>query len=256
MSADLKSLHLHPSLERIFARFPKVRPPLPEEYKEIYLQNFLAQRTGGSFLLKIVTRLEGWNHQQVVREGRPGGRILEIGAGTINHLPLEKDFESYDIVEPMEAAYQDSHNLDKVRAVYPDISAVPADEEYDRIFSVAVLEHVPDLPKAIALTGLHLIEGGQFQSTIPSEGGFAWGAAWRCTTSPSFKLRHGLDYKVIMRHDHLNTATEIEGAIRHFYKKFRMRRFPLPLKHLSFYTYLAGEEPDRQACEDYLAVVG
>ena len=96
MSADLKSLNLPPSLERIFARFPKIQPPLPEEYKEIYLQNFLAQRTGGSFLLKIVTRLEGWNHQQVVREGRPGGRILEIGAGTINHLPLEKDFESYD----------------------------------------------------------------------------------------------------------------------------------------------------------------
>jgi hypothetical protein len=134
MSDDLEPLNLPSSLERIFARFPKLRPPLPEEYKEIYLQNFLAQRTGGSFILKIVTHLEEWNHQQVVREGRPGGRILEIGAGTINHLPLEKDFESYDIVEPMEEAYQGSHNLDKVRAVYPDISAVPAEEKYARIF--------------------------------------------------------------------------------------------------------------------------
>jgi SAM-dependent methyltransferase len=256
MSDDLKPLNLPPPLERIFARFPKLRPPLPEEYKEIYLQNFLAQRTGGSFLLKMVTHLEGWNHQQVVREGRPGGRLLEIGAGTINHLPLENDFESYDIVEPMQEAYQGSDSLDKVRAVYPDISAVPAEEKYARIFAVGVLEHVPDLPKAIALTGLHLKEGGQFQATIPSEGGFAWGAAWRCTTSPSFKLRHGLDYKVIMNHDHLNTATEVEGIIRHFYKQVRRRRFPLPLKHLSFYTYLAGEEPDRQACADYLAVVG
>jgi hypothetical protein len=44
----------------------------------------------------------------VVREGRPGGRILEIGAGTINHLPLENDFESYDIVEAMEEAYRNS----------------------------------------------------------------------------------------------------------------------------------------------------
>jgi hypothetical protein len=111
--------------------------------------------------------------------GRPGGRLFEIGASTINHLPLEKDFESYDIVEPMEEAYQDSHDLDKVRAVYPDISAIPAEEKYARIFAVGVLEHVPDLPKAIALTGLHLKEGGQFQATIPSEGGFAWGAAWR-----------------------------------------------------------------------------
>ncbi len=83
----------------------------------------------------------------------------------------------------------------------------------------------------------------------------AWGAAWRFTTSLSFKLRHGLDYKVIMRHDHLNTATEVEGVIRHFYKKVRRRRFPLPTKHLSFYSYFAGAEPDRHACEDYLAVV-
>jgi hypothetical protein len=175
VSTGLKSLNLPPSLERIFARFPKIQPPLPKEYKEIYLQNFLAQRTGGEFSSENRYPSREWNHQRVVREGRPGGRILEIGAGTINHLPLEKDFESYDIVEPMEEPYQNSDNLEKVRAIYPDISAVPADE--------------------------------------------------------------------------------VEGIVGHFYKKVRRRRFPLPLKHLSFYTYLDGAEPNRRACEDYLAVV-
>jgi hypothetical protein len=58
-----------------------------------------------------------------------------------------------------------------------DLKSLHLPPPLERIFSVGVLERMTDLPKAIALTDLHLQEDGQFQATIPSEGGFAWGAA-------------------------------------------------------------------------------
>ena len=111
-----------------------------------------------------------------------GSTLLEIGAGTLNHRRFEERASAYDIVEPCSALYAGSPEIARVDHIYASIHDVPAVTRYDRIVSVAVLEHVEDLPDLIAACALRLADGGVFQAGIPAEGGMIWGLAWRTTT--------------------------------------------------------------------------
>ncbi len=55
-----------------------------------------------------------------------------------------------------------------------------------------------------------------------------------------------------MRHEHLNTAAEIEAVVRTFFGEVKIARFPLPLRHLSFYTYLEARHPLRAEATAFL----
>ena len=132
---------------------------------------------------------------------------------------------------------------------------MPEGSRYDRVISVAVLEHLEKLPEQVARCGLALAEGGVFQAGIPSEGGFLWGATWRLTTGISFRMRTGLPYRLLMRHEHINGAQEILRVVRHFFERVRVRRFPLPLHHLSLYAYIHAERPRRDVCEQFLGQI-
>ena len=76
-----------------------------------------------------------------VRSGSPKS-TLEIGAGTLNQLPYEPLSDPYDIIEPFRDLYESSPNLARVRNIYDDILEIPHTAKYDRIISVAVLEHI------------------------------------------------------------------------------------------------------------------
>ena len=119
---------------------------------------------------------------------------------------------------------------------------------YDIILSVAVLEHLTDLPRTVARCGLLLAQGGEFRAGVPTEGGLLWGVAWRITTGISFRIRTGLTYGAIMRHEHVNRADEILEIVRYLFRDVTCRRFPTPVKHLSFYTTLRARSPYLDRC--------
>src|SRR2546425_12132266 len=100
----------------------------------------------------------------------PPKSTLKIGAGTLNQLPYEPLSSPYDIVEPFRDLYQSSPHLDRVRNIYEDILEIPSAARYDRIISVAVLEHVFNLPEVVAKNALLLTDGGQFPTGIPKQG--------------------------------------------------------------------------------------
>jgi hypothetical protein len=183
-----------------------------------------------------------------VASGVGGGSLLEIGAGTLNHRRFEKRASTYEIVEPIPRLYQDSGELTRVAAIYPSIHDVPAAARYDRIISIAVLEHVEDLPTLVAACGLRLADGGVFQAGIPAEGGLVWGLAWRMTTGVAYHLRTGLPYAAVMRHEHLSTASEIIAVVGHFFDELKTRWFPLPGRQLAFYGYIEARSPRRDRC--------
>lgn len=189
-------------------------------------------------------------HRNVVVNGHANA-ILEVGAGTLNHVPYESNYKYYDVVEPFTKLYCENPEVRKVRAFYSDISEIEKTERYDRIVSIAVLEHILDLPLAIALSGIHLNDGGVFASGIPSEGGLLWGFSWRATVGLSARMRLGLDYGDLMRHEHVSTAPEIIAVISYFFRKWQISRFPLPLHHASLYTCIIASDPIRERCLDY-----
>jgi hypothetical protein len=236
-----------------FSHFPKERPPLPPEYAAIYLQHYKNSREGKSQILGLAKQAERWMHKKVAEDVKDGPTksTLEIGAGTLNQLPYEPPSASYDIIEPFHDLYHSSPHLQRIRNIYHDISEVPRNSAYDRITSVAVLEHICDLPALVARSGLLLAGNGQFRAGIPSEGTILWRLGWKITTALDFRLRHKLDYAVLMRYEHVNTAREIEEVLRYFFAETRDTVFGLA-KSLSFYQFYACSQPHLDRCADYL----
>ena len=236
-----------------FSEFPKQRVPLSPEYAAIYLQHYRNSREGNSQILGLAKWAERWMHKKVAADVSPtvSKSTLELGAGTLNQVPYEPSSKPYDIVEPFRELYQSSPHLPRIRNIYADVSDVPAQTKYERITSVATLEHVCDLPALVAQGALLLAEGGQFRAGIPSEGTILWRLGWQTTTALDFKARYNLDYEVLMKYEHVNTAREIEMVLRYFFSEVRGSVFGL-IKSLSFYQFYACSAPHLDRCRSYL----
>ncbi|MDP3560387.1 MAG: hypothetical protein Q8R79_08600 [Legionellaceae bacterium] len=231
------------NLTKLISSYPRERYPLSPAHEKIFDVEYKMNREGSNgFIGKIVRKLEEWMHVHVAKYSGIGSS-LEVGAGTLNHLQFEDLRQAYDIVEPYELLYSDKTNeLSKIRDVYSSIASIPIDKKYSRVISIAVLEHMTDLPSELEAIYLRLKDGGVFQAAIPSEGGFLWGISWRLTTAISYKLRTGLSYASIMKHEHLNNADEILLLINHYFSDIKIKRFPFNNSHLSFYTYIEARK--------------
>src|SRR5947208_1024660 len=94
----------HNDISTVLANFPKSRNPLPPAYQRVYKEMYFCSREGGTLFARAALWLEQWMHREVARD-----RIfplLEIGAGTLNHVPFEEPFGEYDVVEPQPFLYE------------------------------------------------------------------------------------------------------------------------------------------------------
>jgi hypothetical protein len=244
----------------MFEQYPKSRPPLPLEYARIYNEYYLCNRGGHSPASALSRTMEAWMHRQVAVDARRAqnpGATLEIGAGTLNHLHYEPHTTPYDIVEPSSYLYQSAAStasLNRVRNVYTDMKCVPESNYYSRIISIATLEHVCELPELIARSALHLVIGGVLRAAVPSEGSILWQLAQDVSSGLEFRLRYGLDYRVLRRHDHVNRADEIEQVLEYFFSSVKCRVFGVS-RRLSIYQSFTCFEPHDERCRAYLSLV-
>lgn len=208
----------------------------------IYEKQYIENRAGGSTAASAAQRLERWMHRRVAADASPAKSTLELGAGNLNQLPFEPEGGVYDVVEPFAALLAASPSHGRVRASYADIAETPADARYDRITSVAVLEHICDLPLALARAAKRLSADGVLRAAIPSEGGLLWRLGWSLTTGLEFKMRYGLDYQEIMTHEHVNDAAEIETIVRGLFQDVKVASFGLG-RQLSLYRYIEARRP-------------
>jgi len=195
-------------------------------------------------------------HRQVAGDAcRAGntGPTLEIGAGSLNHLIHEPASSPYDIVEPAEylLALSGPAQRRRVRFVFRDIADIPLSSRYGRIISIASLEHICDLPNVIARSGILLSSDGQFRAGIPAEGTVLWHLAQSLTTGPEFWIRYKLDYRVTMRYEHVNTATEIEHVLSYFFHDTRCKVLGL-MRSLCVYQFFSCTHPNLDRCSEYL----
>lgn len=242
-------------IEALLLRFPKVRPSLPPEIERIYVEQYRANRSGATAAASLAQRLERWLHRRVaadVERDRAARATLEIGAGNLNQLRHEPTVGPYDVVEPFAELYRDAPGRDRVRTFFADVSEVPGERVYDRITSVAAFEHICNLPEVIARCARLLADGGTLRVSIPSEGTLPWTLGWKLTTGLEFRARHGLDYGTLMRHEHVNTALEVERLLRHFFDRVRLEVFGLS-RSWSLYQFLECAGPRRELAVEYLA---
>lgn len=213
---------VHTRTMDVLSRYPKRRPPLPQAYRDIYEQHYVANRLASYHTTSLSQRLEAWMHHQVASDLTTAGYVstLEIGAGTLNHLRFAPATGDYDIVEPFAKLYEDSPQLARIGSIYQDIRDVPMGKTYDRIVSIATFEHLLDLPAVVAETTRLLAPGGTLRVAIPNEGTLLWRLG-TCVTGTEFRLRYGLNYQVLMRHEHVNTAAEVKAVLQHAYSDLR-----------------------------------
>ncbi len=242
----------------MFQNYPKNRPPLPKEIQDIYSKQYKSNREGETAASSIAQRVESWLHKQVAKDvtsEKDSKKVtLELGAGTLNQLKYEPEILEYDIVEPFTELYKNSSFLDRIRNIYSDISDVPATASYDRITSVATLEHICNLPEVIARCGVLLKENGVLRASVPSEGTWLWTLGWKLTTGLEFKMKYGLDYGLLIKHEHVNTAREIEEVLEYFFREVKCKVFGLSRSH-SLYRYYECHEPQVDRCHEFLRML-
>jgi hypothetical protein len=243
-------IHKSGAISNLLDTYPRSRPPLSDAHGKVYAEQYRINRDGESVVDGAAQKLEEWMHRRVAR--RSGGPLLELGGGTLNHLRFESNTEPYDVVEPFTALYEGRPEARKVRDFFDSVQDIPHDRSYRRIISIAVLEHLPDLPADVARSALLLDRDGVFQAGIPSEGGLLWWLGWRLSTGIGYYLRTGLDYGVVMRHEHVNDAPGILAVVRHLFDEVKIARFPTPIHQLSFYAYLEATGPRRDVAQQLL----
>lgn len=236
----------------MFEQFPKQRPALPQAIQDIYAEQYHSNRKGGTSAATLAQRMEAWMHHQVAKDSSAHKVTLELGAGTLNQLQYEPNSLIYDIVEPFHSLYKDSPELHRIRHRYDDVAQIALDTKYNRITSVAVLEHICNLPEVIARCALLLSKDGVFHASIPSEGTWLWTLGWKLTTGLEFNWRHGLDYGLLMKHEHVNTASEIESVLRYFFTDVKFKCFGVG-PSASFYQYFECIKPNIVRCSAYVA---
>lgn len=244
----------NPQVLALMTSYPRKRPSMSEAVARLYEQQYLSNRKGNSLGATLSSWAESWMHRQVASDligMHPFIRVLEIGAGNLNHLSYEPSVEHYEVVEPFEALFQSSVHQNRLAARYRDLSELPMQSRFDRIISIAAFEHLTDLPWSVARCALALNVKGSLRVAVPSEGGWLWWLGWRLTTGFEFALKYGLDYGEIMRHEHLSSVIEIEAILRYFFKSVAVKRLGFGV-HASLYTFFCCAYPDTERSLRYI----
>lgn len=242
------------TFEELINIYPKTRPELPQEYQDIYVDHHQTNRNpDNSAGVSLSAKLEQWMHVQVQKpfQDKHDKRILEIGAGTFNHVKSEGQYAQYDVVEPFKALYENQPEQELVNTIYDSVFDVPENNKYDKVISIAVLEHVEELPYIIAKSALLMDKDAVFNLGIPSEGTPLWKLGYTMTTGIEFKKRYGLKYETMMKYEHINTAKEIEQVCNLLFNDITYKSFGF-CKFMSLYQYFECRQPNIELCKQLM----
>lgn len=140
-------------------------------------------------------------------------KTLEVGAGLGEHYQWENlANQDYSMLEYREEWCK------KLKVKYPESQIIHGDIQkelsfsaghFDRVIAIHVLEHLPDLPRALTEIYRLLKPGGHFDIVIPCEGGLAYEFARKISSERLFKKHFGMEYGPIIRAEHVNRYPEI-----------------------------------------------
>jgi SAM-dependent methyltransferase len=214
--------------------WPKTFPPLTDRQEQIR-DDFM--KHWHEVLPRKYGILEGFNHSYpVLRAPAAFTRTLEIGAGLGEHLAYERltseQEENYWALELRECMSVE------IRRRFPRVNTVTADCQqhlpfadgfFDRVIAVHVLEHLPNLPAAVAELHRVCSPDGVLSIVIPCEGGLAYGLARRISAQRIFEKRYGESYRWFIEREHVSRAAEIVEVLGEHFTVSHRKFFPLPI---------------------------
>ncbi len=206
--------------------WPKHLPEFTDEQRAVRDQ-FMARWL--EILPQRYGLIERFNHRYPAAAAT-GGRTLEIGAGLGEHIRYEDlGREEYYTVELRPEL------VEAIRSKHPDVVALAGDCQerlpfddgfFDRVLAIHVLEHLPDLPRALDEISRVLARDGRFVAVIPCEGGQAYSLARRVSAQRVFEREFGMSYDWLIRSEHLNVPWEIVSELGKRFRIVKSRYFP------------------------------
>ena len=103
----------------LISTYPRRRPPMSPEMTDVFEDIYKKNRQRDNWVNNLSKHLEAWMHRRVAKLS--GRKVLEIGAGPLNHLKYETNRDTYDIIEPFTAMYENHPDLEKIGSIYSDI---------------------------------------------------------------------------------------------------------------------------------------
>jgi SAM-dependent methyltransferase len=87
--------------------------------------------------------------EPIGRDFFPGKLVLDCGCGKGRHLVLSAEFGAHEVIgidlsEAVDAAFANTRHLPNVHVVQADIYELPLKREFDYVYSIGVLHHLPD----------------------------------------------------------------------------------------------------------------
>jgi len=231
-----------PSVNGIYDLRPRSRLPLPAMYRDPHFLRWQEELAGAQDYFYRGNRLIRWvqnaGHRAVARmsSSGPDAMTLDLACGDGAHRPFLSGTDNLvglDIDQP---------SLEKLRSRFPDFLVVRgdccrlpfADASFDRVISVASLEHLIHLDFGLEEVARILKPEGELLASVPAEGGWAWKLGRALTTARRFTTRQ-FDYRRSNAIDHCNCIWQITKALsRHFSVEKRcLFPFRVPSFHLN-----------------------
>lgn len=174
------------------------------------------------------------------------GRVLEIGAGTGEHLAhVRHRFDEYTLTDldpgPLDIARRKlgDRYAGKLRFETQAGSELDyADGSFDRVIATHVLEHIYQPHLALKEWQRVIRPGGMLSVLIPTDPGLAWRLG-RNLGPRQKAIAKGIAYDYVMAREHVNACNGLVAILRHYFPGGREGWWPLRVASVDLNLFVA-----------------
>ncbi len=216
-------------------------PPDDKEMVDQWLENYDRANYDGGLAANVIRR----THALIEREfdeSHHFDQVLEIGAGTLAHLPFVRHSYTRYIASEYDQKVLDAVSQDDLPAglelMRADGTDLPfEDDTFDRLIATHVLEHIPNPHLVLAEWTRVLKPGGVLSIILPCDPGLAWRIG-RGFGPRKRGEQAGIPYDYYMAREHINAIFNLRYILRYHLPKrteyWWPLRVPMPDLNLIF----------------------